>query len=259
MFYSIAADVCDYEKLHSGSYKAASISVVWDLMGKYATLFSTSLPMAILGLTPYQPHIEEPQSVKWAIKGCFIGIPFLSMFSCSIFMCVFPLERNKHLKVLQGIEQHTEGKTATDPITGSPVPPPETSGETAVNVLDYFKLSELEEILEEARNGAGAAAGVERVLRRIFCSLVAYGVTFVFLLVSLICLLCNPEWNANKKSTFVGMMLIMALSTLVCLLGYDFTRYTARDQIQEDFPTDAEAIADHIGSIELRLGEKKEK
>jgi len=266
MFYSIASDVCDYECLHSGSSKEASITVVWDLAGKYAALFSTSLPMAILGLTDYQPNQAQDESVRWTIKCLFMVLPFVCMFWCTVSICKFPLERTKHLKVLECIESHKAGKTVIDPITGHEVPPPEENLDETSKVLDYFRLAELEEVVhfmehseqesslrhclpaeETPLSGvasgivqAGPTQGMEEgspekeklkrgvgaIVLRAWYSSVAYICTNSFLLVCLVYLLVNPAWHKDKRSTIGAMTLICIMSFLVCLTGYELTRYS---------------------------------
>jgi GPH family glycoside/pentoside/hexuronide:cation symporter len=101
-FPSIQADVIDYDELKSDERKEGVYFAAWAFASKTALGVSGMLAGLALSATGYQPGVEQPESVKLAIRALMSGIPLLTYGAGIVLFRRFSLTREAHGEI------HTE-------------------------------------------------------------------------------------------------------------------------------------------------------
>ncbi len=157
---SMQADVIDYDEFHTGRRREAQYGAFWSILPKFIAIPSAAIPIAILASLGYVPNAAQPPQVLLAIRAIFA----LGPASCSILSFLiamrYPISEKIHRAIREGIDRHSRGEKAIDPLTGREVPPPnarEVEEDTGW-FLDNFSRGELRRYVER-----GAAAPVRDV------------------------------------------------------------------------------------------------
>ena len=146
---SMQADVIDYDELYTGKRREAQYNGLWSVMTKFTVIPSMAVPLAILAAYGYQPNVEQTPVVQNLIRGIF-GLAPAAMSSIAFVVALrFPISRDIHEKIWDGIRAHTRGEHAIDPLTGQRLPPPSDRGvdESTGWFLDHFSPKELRRVL----------------------------------------------------------------------------------------------------------------
>lgn len=152
---SMQADVIDYDELYTGKRREAQYGALWSIMTKFMVIPSMSVPLAILSSVGYAPNVEQTDTVQFTIRAIFCLGPASTASIAFVIACFYPINREIHQKIWDGIEQHKRGETVVDPITGYHLKPPANRGvdEHIGWHLDHFSLAELQRLVDV---GAGA-------------------------------------------------------------------------------------------------------
>lgn len=159
---SMQADVIDYDEFHTGKRREAQYAAFWSMLPKFVAIPSASIPIAILASLGYVPNAAQNPQVVMAIRTIFALGP--ALFGALSFLIArrFPINEGIHARILDGIEEHKEGRAAPDPLTERMVPAAaghEVDEDTGW-FLDYFSPRELRHYLER-----GPRAPVADVIR----------------------------------------------------------------------------------------------
>lgn len=158
---SMQADVIDYDELHTGKRREAQFGALWSIMTKFMIIPSMSIPLAILASVGYVPNIEQTETVQLTIRLIFCLGPATTASAAFLIGCYYPINKQIHEKIQQGIEEHKKGHDVVDPVTGHRLRPPSRRGvdEDVGWQLDHFALEELEDLIakgpDSVRNRIG--------------------------------------------------------------------------------------------------------
>jgi len=163
---AMQADVIDYDELHTGRRREAQYSAFWGMLPKFVAIPSAAIPIAILGSLGYVPNAEQPPAVVFAIRAIFALTPAFFSLLALFIAWRFPIDEAVHRQILEGIRCHARGETATDPLTGRRLPPPNRRAvdEETGWFLDHFSPGELRRTLR---------SGPERVIRDVWLAAAA--------------------------------------------------------------------------------------
>jgi GPH family glycoside/pentoside/hexuronide:cation symporter len=146
---SMQADVIDYDELYTGKRREAQYGALWGIATKFAVIPGASIPLAALASMGFVPNVDQSESVVQTIRVIYGILPAAIAFSAMAVAARFPITEAIHRRILDGIEAHARGETATDPLTGKLVPPPHDRGldEDTGWFLDHFSPGELRRAL----------------------------------------------------------------------------------------------------------------
>jgi GPH family glycoside/pentoside/hexuronide:cation symporter len=96
LFPSIQADVIDYDELQSDERKEGVYFAAWHFASKTALGVSGMLAGLTLAVTGYEGGVEQPESVKLAIRALMSGIPLLTYGAGILLFRRFELTRETH-------------------------------------------------------------------------------------------------------------------------------------------------------------------
>jgi GPH family glycoside/pentoside/hexuronide:cation symporter len=159
---AMQADVIDYDEFHTGRRREAQYGAFWSILPKFIAIPSAAIPIAILASLGYVPNAVQPPAVLLAIRAIFALGPATCGTLSFLIAIRYPISEKIHGLIRAGIERHNRGETATDPLTGQEVPPPNARDvdEDTGWFLDNFSPGELKRYLER-----GASAPVKDVWR----------------------------------------------------------------------------------------------
>src|SRR5262245_31552737 len=142
---AMQADVIDYDELYTGKRREAQYGALWGIATKFAVIPGASIPLAVLASAGFVPNVEQTETVKETIRAIYGLLPAVIAFSAMYVSARFPITEAVHKQVLEGIAAHARGESATDPLTGKQLPPPNERGldEEKGWFLDHFTAGEL--------------------------------------------------------------------------------------------------------------------
>jgi len=148
---SMQADVIDYDEFYTGKRREAQYSAFWSMLPKWVAIPSAAIPIAILASMGYVPNAVQNPRVILAIRAIFALGP--ATFATLSFLIArrYPLTERIHNQILDGIELHKRGESASDPLTGQLVAPPKGRqvDEDTGWFLDYFSALELRHFVQK--------------------------------------------------------------------------------------------------------------
>ena len=155
---SLQADAIDYDELYTGKRREAQYGSFWFIVRKFSIIPSLAVPLAVLATLGYEPNVEQSESVRWAIRLLYAGIPGVMGLVAMLVAMRYPIDEAVHAATLAGIAAHKRGETALDPITGRAIAPPQDRGldEDTGWYLDHFSSGELERMLHAGSDRARA-------------------------------------------------------------------------------------------------------
>lgn len=218
---SMQADVIDYDELYTGKRREAQYGALWSIMAKFMVIPSMSIPLAILSSVGYVPNVEQSETVQFTIRAIFCLGPASTATIAFVIACFYPINREIHNRIWEGIEQHKRGETVIDPITGYELKPPADRG-VEENVgwhLDHFGVGELQMLVDR-----GASAVRRRTLAATAVSVVAF-IASVFLLVD--------EVDLVREPGLMAVLYVVASGMTFTAVVYHGLRYRASAGLDE--------------------------
>ena len=146
---SMQADVIDYDELYTGKRREAQYGALWGIATKFAVIPGASIPLAVMASVGFVPNVPQTEAVTLTIRVIYGVLPAVIAFSAMYVSARFPITEAIHKKIIEGIEAHERGESATDPLTGKLLPPPNGRGldEDTGWFLDHFSPRELRRAL----------------------------------------------------------------------------------------------------------------
>lgn len=112
LFPSLQADVIDYDELRSDERKEGVYFAAWAFAAKTAVGISGMLAGLALGATGYTPGVEQPESVKLAIRAMMSGIPLLTYGAGLLLFRRFALTRAAHAEIRSELDVRRASRAA---------------------------------------------------------------------------------------------------------------------------------------------------
>ena len=193
LFFALQADVVDYDELHTGVRREAQCAAARPppprahrppasphahrrpttcryaalavLLPKLVAIVADALPMALLAAAGYVPNKQpQPAGALWMIKALLSLTPLFFGVACLGFLAVFPITREAHHAIMEGIRKHRRGEPATDPLTGAEIAPPRQAVNDAMSArpgrdLSHFWRHELRAVQRRLDAAASAVGG----------------------------------------------------------------------------------------------------
>jgi len=143
----IMTTVVDYDEFRTGQRREASYFMLLDYIPMVMEIPSEAIPFLLMCYFGYSVrHAEsdvdcslnpsghantthsivekQPAGVIWTLRLSFSVLPALVGFLGTFVLIGFPIKTEKqHNQILQGIEQHEQGHSALDPLTGRMIEP----------------------------------------------------------------------------------------------------------------------------------------
>lgn len=159
---AMQADVIDYDELYTGKRREAQYGALWGIATKFAVIPGASIPLAVLAGVGFVPNVQQSETVVQTIRVIDGILPAVMAFCAMAVSARFPITETIHRAVLQGIQAHERGESATDPLTGRVLPPPGARGldEDTGWFLDHFSPRELRRALARGWSSLASDAGV---------------------------------------------------------------------------------------------------
>jgi GPH family glycoside/pentoside/hexuronide:cation symporter len=228
---SMQADVIDYDELYTGKRREAQYGALWSVMTKFVVIPSMSIPLAILASVGYMPNVPQTEEVQFVISAIFGLAPATT---AAIALCIglmYPISRQVHQKIWQGIEQLKRGERAIDPINGNQIPPLSERHEDEDQgwFLDHFTAGEL---------SLAMSSGIRVLRRRI---LFLQTISAAVLIIS--CVAIVGEIQLDVAPGILAVMYVVVAGFALATLLFHLIRWRAVPQLEG--VTD-ELILDHI-------------
>lgn len=121
---SILADTIDYDEFLNGTRSEGSYTVFATLIPKFVSIPSSAVPLSLLAVLGFRQAkdgvaAEQPSSVESFIRITFVFVPFVCCCVSFVAKLYFPIKtRQISDAISSGIELHSSGASALDPITG---------------------------------------------------------------------------------------------------------------------------------------------
>ena len=127
----IRADCIDYDELHIGLRREAQFVCYMEMIPRWLHIPSSAVSMSILASFGYRAGgargTVQGDGVIFALKVMVILVPACcSIISWCIISAFYPITDAMHSKIVAGLQCHSEGKSAIDPITDMTIPAPST-------------------------------------------------------------------------------------------------------------------------------------
>jgi GPH family glycoside/pentoside/hexuronide:cation symporter len=100
---AIQADVIDYDEYLTGQRQEGWYIGVWSVAKKLTAAVGAGAGLTILGAVGYQPGAEHPPEVIHALKSLYALVPSLCNAAAFAIALAFPISREKHARILEGI------------------------------------------------------------------------------------------------------------------------------------------------------------
>ena len=141
----------------------------------------------------------------------------------------YPLRRDSHGKVIEGIAAHKKGEMAVDPLSGIEVPDPNSilddTARKRMAAYDHYGDGELQMALAAASGGGDAGAALKG---RVVWRMVAEVVTLVLLAVLVIVVASSSDDSDVVSGTVTFASLVGSITIFLCVFDYlRFQHFTA--------------------------------
>jgi GPH family glycoside/pentoside/hexuronide:cation symporter len=225
---AMAADVIDYDELHTGKRREGQFSSFWVVIPKFVKIPGSAIPLAILAAVGYVPKVEQSGEVLFWIRFMYSIFPVFFYVTGMTIISRYPLSEAIHVKIRDAIAALAEGESVTDPLTGNSIVP---RGEARTSdddgwFLDHFTPGELRRAI-----GGGAA-------RIVTSAMVAAGISLLVCLgagVVALAGMTNPEARPPLSTVLAIVVAGVAFAVFIfhCLrVG------PARKMAEAPFPDD---------------------
>jgi GPH family glycoside/pentoside/hexuronide:cation symporter len=166
---AMTADIIDYDELRTGKRREAQYGAFLGMIPKFVAIPGSSIPLAILAASGFVPNQVQTEQVDFVIRFMYSIFPAGFYVTAVLIVMRYPISREAHVAIRDGIATHARGETSVDPLTGAELPPVKHRriDEETGWFLDHFSLGELNRVLTR-----GPARLVSDVVRMAGLSLV---------------------------------------------------------------------------------------
>ena len=113
---AIQADVIDYDEYLTGQRQEGWYIGVWSVVKKLTAAVGVGVGLTLLGAVGYEPGTAQPPEVIHALKVLYALVPSLCNAAAFGIALAFPISREKHTRILEGIVRHRQGERIADPL-----------------------------------------------------------------------------------------------------------------------------------------------
>jgi GPH family glycoside/pentoside/hexuronide:cation symporter len=237
---AMMADVIDYDELRTGRRREAQFGAFLNLIPKFVAILGATLPLALMGAAGYDPTTPRlTDGATLAIRGLFALFPIAFHIGGLLILLRYPISRDVHRAIRDGIARHQQGEDAHDPITGHTRPPANARSvdEETGWFLDNFSLRALRQVVE---HGPGGIVGdvLAPTATAALLSAAAIGGAVALLFDSL-----SRSQEDQLRQGMAACMVVVAGLAITALL-YHLMRIRPARRMAVD-PVDAETIRAH--------------
>jgi len=238
---AMMADVIDYDELRTGRRREAQFGAFVGLIPKFVAILGATLPLALMGAAGYDPTMPTlTDGATLSIRSLFALFPIAFHLAALIILLRYPINREVHGAIRDGVACHRRGEEALDPISGRMRPPANARSvdEETGWFLDNFSFSELRKISER---GAG------RVVREVLAPTVAAALVSASAIGAAVSLLLGSLSRSQQDQLRQGVaacMVVVAGLAITALLYHAMRIQPARRMAAE--PVDGETIRAHL-------------
>jgi len=113
---AIQADVIDYDEYLTGRRQEGWYIGVWSVVKKLTAAVGVGVGLTVLGVVGYQPGTAQTPAVIEALKVLYALVPSLCNAAAFGIALTFPISREKHARILEGIAKLRQGERVADPL-----------------------------------------------------------------------------------------------------------------------------------------------
>jgi len=113
---AIQADVIDYDELFTGQRREGQYIGLWSISKKLAAALGVGAGLTILGMSGYQPNIEQSETVRLTLRALYALVPSLCNLIAFLIALAYPITGDLHRDIRKAIEDRRAGKTVSDPL-----------------------------------------------------------------------------------------------------------------------------------------------
>ncbi len=113
---AIQADVIDYDELISGQRREGQYIGLWSISKKLAAAAGIGIGLAVLGMSGYQPNVEQTESVKLTLRSLYALVPSLCNIAGFLIALAYPISSEVHASIRSRIAKRNEGEKVWDPL-----------------------------------------------------------------------------------------------------------------------------------------------
>ncbi len=113
---AIQADVIDYDEFLTGRRQEGWYIGIWSVVKKLTAALGVGVGLTVLGLVGYTPGDSQPPEVVQALRVLYALVPCLCNVVAFGVALAFPISRDAHLRILDGIAKQRLGQPAPDPL-----------------------------------------------------------------------------------------------------------------------------------------------
>lgn len=124
---SMQADVIDYDELRSGARREGLFISLWSVAEKSAYALSVGLALPILEMAGYVANQPQNPEVLDTLRILYVVVPCVCNGIALAIGLLYPLHKDKHMAIIEALEQRMRGESVTDPLSKRiivPVPMP---------------------------------------------------------------------------------------------------------------------------------------
>lgn len=238
---AMMADVIDYDELRTGRRREAQFGAFLSLIPKFVAILGATLPLALMGAAGYDPTMARlTDQATLAIRGLFALFPIAFHVGGLLILLRYPISRDVHRAIRDGISRHRRGEDAHDPITGRvrlPADGRSVEEETGW-FLDNFSLRALRRVVER---------GPGDLVRDVLAPTAAAALLSAAAIGGAVALLLQSLSRSQEDQLRQGMAacLVVVAGLAVTALLYHMMRIRPARRMAAD-PVDAEIIRAHL-------------
>ncbi len=241
---AMLADVIDYDELRTGKRREAQFGSFLSLLPKFVSILAATIPLAVLGAVGYDPTMASLSAGSvLTIRVLFALFPVTFHIIVFIIIMRYPISRDVHKAIREGIEHHRQGEKAHDPITDETLLPVDAQvvDEDTGWFLDNFSLRELRSIVESGPDG---------LVRRVLIPVIRAALVCIGAICAAIWLLHDSlsMSQADQLRQGVASCLVVVAGLALTVTLYHLMRIRPAKKITAE-PVDAETIRNHLGNI----------
>jgi GPH family glycoside/pentoside/hexuronide:cation symporter len=108
--------VIDYDEYLTGRRQEGWYIGIWSVVKKLTAAVGVGVGLTILGAVGYVPGQAQPPEVVQTLKILYALVPCLCNAVAFVIALGFPISKQAHQKILEGIETLKKGEQVADPL-----------------------------------------------------------------------------------------------------------------------------------------------